>query len=55
MTVKELFLYVGFDNVLNALRNTHRTCRSIKSVASYKETFDTICLIEFEGAGERSC
>ncbi|WP_290450657.1 hypothetical protein, partial [uncultured Muribaculum sp.] len=51
----ELFLYVGFDNVLNALRNTHRTCRSIKSVASYKEAFDTICLIEFEGAGERSC
>lgn len=54
MTVKELFLSIGFDNVLNSLRNTHRTCRSIKSVASYKEAFDTICLIEFEGAGERS-
>lgn len=51
MTVKELFLYVGFDNVLNALRNTHRTCRLIKSIASYKEAFDTICLTEFEGAG----
>lgn len=51
MTVKELFLSVGFDNVINALRNTHRTCRSIKSVASYKEAFDSICLIEFEGAG----
>lgn len=51
MTVKELFLSVGFENVINALRNTHRTCRSIKSVASYKEAFDTICLTEFEGAG----
>lgn len=55
MTVKELFLYVGLDNVLNALRNTHRTCRLIKSIASHKEAFDTICLTKFEGAGERSC
>lgn len=55
MTVKELFLYVGFDNVLNALRNTHRTCRLIKSITSHKEAFDTICLTKFEGAGERSC
>lgn len=51
MTVKELFLSVGFDNVLKALRNTHRTCRSIEGVVAYKEAFDIICLTEFEGEG----
>ena len=42
MTVKELFLTVGFDNVLKALRNTHRNDRSIENVAAYKEAFDII-------------
>lgn len=51
MTVKELFLSVGFDNVLNALRNTHRNDHSIQHVAAYKEAFDIICLTEFEGKG----
>lgn len=51
MTVKELFLSVGFENVLSALRNTHRNDRSIKCVAGYKEAFDIICLTEFEGEG----
>lgn len=51
MTVKELFLSVGFDNVLKALRNTHRSCRSIEGVVAYKEAFDIICLTEFEGEG----
>lgn len=51
MTVKELFLSVGFDNVLKALRNTHRNDRSIKHTASYKEAFDIICLTEFDGKG----
>ena len=51
MTVKELFLSVGFDNVLKALRNTHRNCRSIEDVVAYKEAFDIICLTEFEGEG----
>lgn len=51
MTVKELFLSVEFDNVLNALRNTHRNDRSIKGVVAYKEAFDIICLTEFEGDG----
>lgn len=49
MTVKELFLSVGFDNILNALRNTHRNDRSIEGVVAYKEAFDIICLTEFEG------
>ncbi len=51
MTVKELFLSVGFDNVLEALRNTHRNDRSIESVVAYKEAFDIICLTKFEGDG----
>lgn len=51
MTVKELFLSVGFDNVLSALQDTHHNDRSIKNVAAYKEAFDAICLTEFEGDG----
>lgn len=51
MTVKELFLSVGFENILSALRNTHRNDRSIENVAAYKEAFDIICLTEFEGEG----
>lgn len=51
MTVKELFLSVGFDNVLNALRNTHRNDHSTRNVAAYKQAFDDICLTEFEGEG----
>ncbi len=51
MTVKELLLSVGLDNVLKALRNTHRNDRSIENVAAYKEAFDIICLTEFEGEG----
>lgn len=51
MPVKELFLSVGFDNILNALRNTYRNDRSIESVVAYKEAFDIICLTEFEGNG----
>ena len=51
MTVKELFLSTGFNNVLSALRNTHSNDRSIENVAVYKEAFDSICLTEFEGEG----
>lgn len=51
MTVKELFISVGFDNVLKALRNTHRNDRSIENVVAYKEAFDIICLTESEGDG----
>lgn len=51
MTVKELFLSVGFDNILEALRHTHRTERSISSTSAYKQAFDIICLTEFEGEG----
>lgn len=51
MTVKEVFQSVGFDNLLNALQNTHRNERSIGATAAYKQAFDEICLTEFEGEG----
>ena len=51
MTVKELFISVGFDNAVSVLRNTHSNDRSIENVAAYKEAFDSICLTEFEGEG----
>lgn len=51
MTVKELFISTGFDNVFEALRNTHRNEKSIEGVVAYKEAFDIICLTEFEGEG----
>lgn len=51
MTVKELFISTGFDNVFKALRNTHRNEKSIEGIVAYKEAFDIICLTEFEGDG----
>lgn len=43
MTVKELFLTVGFDAIVKALQNTHRNDRSIRCLSGYKEAFDIIC------------
>lgn len=51
MTVKELFLSEGFDNVFKALQNTHPNDSSIEDVVAYKEAFDIICLTEFKGKG----
>ncbi len=51
MTVKELFNSLTFNEVINALRNTHRNDRSIEGVVAYKEAFDVICLTDFEGEG----
>lgn len=51
MTVKELFISVGFDNILKALQNTHRNERSIRCLAGYKEAFDIICNTDFDGKG----
>lgn len=42
---------MGFENIFNALRNTHRNEKSIEGVVAYKEAFDIICLTEFEGEG----
>ena len=51
MTVKELFVLVGFDAIVKALKNTHRNDRSIRCLSGYKEAFDIICNTEFEGDG----
>lgn len=51
MTVKELFSSHTFNEVINALRNTHRNDRSIEGVVAYKEALDVICLTDFEGEG----
>lgn len=51
MTVQELLITEGFDNIMKALHNTHRTDGSIKSIAGYKEAFDIITHTQFEGDG----
>ena len=51
MTVQELFISMTFDEVLAALRNTHRNDHSIRNVAGYKEAFDVLCNLKPEGEG----
>lgn len=51
MTVQELFNSMTFDEVLVALRNTHRNDHSIRNVAGYKEAFDVLCNLKPEGEG----
>ncbi|MDE6689133.1 MAG: hypothetical protein K2J86_04545 [Prevotella sp.] len=51
MTVQELFNQFSFDDIVKALQNTHRNDESICDLASYKEAFDTLCNIKFEGKG----
>lgn len=51
MTVKELFDNLTFDEVIAALRSTHRNENSIKCVESYKMAFDLIRHIDFKGDG----
>lgn len=51
MTVKELFEQLTFDEVIAALRNTHRNEKSIKCVECYKMAFDLIRHIDFKGNG----
>ena len=51
MTVKELFLKLTFDEVAEALQRTHQTDKSINDIGSYKEAFDTLCNLEFNGDG----
>lgn len=43
MTVQELFRTFSFDDIVEALQNTHRHDESICDLASYKEAFDTLC------------
>ena len=49
MTVKELFNSLSFDEIVNALQNTHRNDDSVSCLYGYKEAFDIICNTEFIG------
>lgn len=51
MNVQELFQKFSFDDIAEALQNTHQHDESICDLASYKEAFDTLCNIKFEGKG----
>ena len=51
MTVKELFNSLSFDEIVNALQNTHRNDDSVSCLYGYKEAFDIISNTEFNGNG----
>lgn len=51
MTVQELFNSLTFDDILSALRHTHRNNRSIRNVAGYKEAYDVFCNLKPAGEG----
>ena len=40
-----------FDDIASALRHTHRNDKSIQFLAGYKEAYDTLSNIEFNGEG----
>ena len=51
MTVQELFNSLTFDDIMAALRHTHRNDRSIRNVAGYKEAYDVFCNLKPAGEG----
>lgn len=51
MTVERLFNSLTFDDIMAALRCTHRNDCSIRNVAGYKEAYDIICNLSPEGEG----
>jgi len=51
MTVQELFNSFTFDDIMAALRNTHRYDSSIQNVAGYKEAYDIIRNLSPDGDG----
>lgn len=51
MTVQQLFNSVTFDDILAALRHTHRNDQSIQNVAGYKEAYDVFCKLKPAGEG----
>lgn len=51
MTVQELFKKFSFDDIVEALQNTHQKDESICDLASYKEAFDMLCNITPDGKG----
>lgn len=51
MTVQELFNTIGFPAIAKALRHTHRNDKSTECLTGYKEAFDILCNLPFEGNG----
>ena len=51
MTVQELFNTIGFPAIAEALRHTHRNDKSTECLTGYKEAFDILCNLPFEGNG----
>lgn len=51
MTVQELFNSLTFDDIMAALRCTHRNDRSIRNVTGYKEAYDVFCNLKPAGEG----
>ncbi len=51
MTVQELFKTVGFKAIAEALRHTHRNEKSTECLTGYKEAFDILCNLPFDGCG----
>ncbi len=51
MTVQELFNTIGFPAIGEALRHTHRNEKSTECLTGYKEAFDILCNLSFNGCG----
>lgn len=51
MTVQELFNKIGFPAIAEALRHTHRNEKSTECLTGYKEAFDILCNLPFDGCG----
>lgn len=51
MTVKELFKSVEFMAIADALQCSLSSDKSVRDIASYKESYDILCNTEFEGKG----
>lgn len=51
MTVQELFNTIGFPAIAEALRRTHRNEKSTECLTGYKEAFDILCNLPFNGCG----
>lgn len=51
MTVQELFNTIGFPAIAEVLRRTHRNEKSTECLTGYKEAFDILCNLTFDGCG----
>jgi hypothetical protein len=51
MTVQELLKSLSFNDIVSALQKTHYPDRHVGQFAMYKEAYDQLCNIPFEGKG----